>query len=685
MIRGYSVKATRWLVNAVLCLMIAACGGGGGGGDGAGGGTGSGPGSGGSGGGSTGGGGSGGGSSGSYSVSVSPSSLQFTTVIGPSEAMTQLVTASFVGDGLIVGYPPGVSQPSWLDVSVVGSPTSSPVQIQFTVPAATYNVALTLTTTVRFVSGKADGSQVVTQDVPVTLTIRDPFRLDSSQVELDATEGGVASSRSVAVLGQNISWTATPDQPWVQLSKTTGNSPTVLKITADTTGLAPGTSSANVRFSDSVSGTVVDLPVSLYVSANRWIVSRNGMMLLEFSDLSAPARTVRVTNDAGVAASWTATADVPWLNVTSGGANGDLLSVEPNVDAAALAADTVHIGTVTVTGAGLQQDKLRVGYYRSLQPAPTSYEVNMRDGASEALAVDPIRPYAYVSLLNGGDHLVRVNFATGAVDSILMKPGTKLRAPVVSGDGHFLYASDNNLPGGYHVYDLDADQPFAVWPRKDGCCVSHAVWVRTRGVPLLINNFLDVANADTGEYSPAVVPAADFPKYAFVSAAGNGTALYNFSFGTTNCEPAYRYEITSRPVSGQAFLTNASRIDGTAPSRGGSCVSVDAFMPSFDDSVQYFVGILASTYQALLRTDAGGLTEVSVASFERKLAMGDSGLKIVPLRGDNGMQVRVFGPDDTVVGPDFGHYFSVDDLALSNDERFALIVDSGNFDLQRLP
>ena len=660
------MRLTRWFVVAALCALASGCGGGGGGSN-VGGGA--------------------GGSSAQYSVSVSPAKVQFSTIVGPTAAMTQQVTATFVGDGLVVGYPPGVATPTWLSVNVVGTPHSSPVQVQFVVAAATFTFAQTFTTTVRFVSGKADGSQVVTQDVPVTLTVRDPFRLDTSKVELDATQGTPANTRQVTVQGLGINWTATPDQAWVRVSPASSSSTAIVTVGADTTGLAVGTYTANVHFADAASGTAVDLPVSLYISANRWNVSRNGVMLLEFSDLAAPVRSVTVTNDASVAASWTASADVPWLDVTSGGTNGNSLSVQPNAATAGLTVDSLYIGTVTVTGAGLQSDKLRVGYYRSSHPTPSSYEVSLRDGTGESLAVDPIRPYVYVALLNGSEHLMRVNIATQAVDTILSTPGTKLRYPVVSGDGHYLYAVNGQTPGGYEVYDLDAGQASATWPRTTLCCGGQAAWVRTRGVPALINANLEVVNAETGVYSPPAIPTADFASAAFATASGNGKAFYTFGFDTTNCEPAQRYEITSRPAAGQVFIGNQTTIQATPPRYGG-CVSVDALVPTYDDSARYFVGVAASTYQGLIRLSAAGLTEVSVGNYGRNLAMTDSGLKLIPTyNANNYMVLREFGANDQVVGTDFGNYLPVDEpaFAFSNDERFALIVNSSSFDLYRLP
>ena len=159
-----------------------------------------------------------------YTIDVTPASLQFAANARGALPPAQDVTVTFNGEGLVVGTLPGQNLPAWLDLSVVGAPTSSPAQVRFSV-TTTGTVADQLTTTIRFVTGKADGSQVVTQDVQVTYTITDPLDVDVTSLEFDATAGTVAAPRTVQVLGSGTNWTATSDQPWLTLSATSGVTP----------------------------------------------------------------------------------------------------------------------------------------------------------------------------------------------------------------------------------------------------------------------------------------------------------------------------------------------------------------------------------------------------------------------------------------------------------------------------
>jgi hypothetical protein len=342
---------------------------------------------------------------------------------------------------------------------------------------------------------------------------------------------------------------------------------------------------------------------------------------------------------------------------------------------------------VTVTGAGLQPEQLRVGYYRSSQAAPSTFESSVA-GFAESVALDPVRPYAYVSL--SADHLARVNLATGAVDSVMTTAGTTLRYPVVSGDGKYLYASNNQLPGGYHVFNLDTAQPVGVWARTTLCCGGQAVWVRNRGVPALLNINLESVNAETGVYSPPMVPVTDFPKLTYLAAPGNGTALYNYRSEFVSCPDVQRYTITSRPATGQVFLDNIAYVYGLSSGPGG-CVHLYSMQPTYDNSVRYVVGRQDGGNQGVLREDTGpsnpGFTVAAAGEYVSRIHIADSGVKLVVFQdsSDNYLRGRILATNNSIVGSPFGHYVTINDVALTGDERFALLLNSSALALFRLP
>lgn len=113
-----------------------------------------------------GGGGGGGGGGPQYSISVSPATVSFSGVT-QGEVQTQNVTVTFRGDGVVVGTLPGQAQPPWLFVS---GPTQGTSPITIAIQASPDSIG-TFQTTLRFATGKADGSQVVTTDVPISFNV----------------------------------------------------------------------------------------------------------------------------------------------------------------------------------------------------------------------------------------------------------------------------------------------------------------------------------------------------------------------------------------------------------------------------------------------------------------------------------------------------------------------------------
>jgi len=111
----------------------------------------------------------GGGGQPNYEISISPTSVSINATEGDTPPAATVVHVSFVGDGVIVGYAPGVPQPSWLNVVQQGSVSQNSVDFALGVTDTT--TVGTRTTSVRFVTGKTDGSVVKTVDLPVTYTV----------------------------------------------------------------------------------------------------------------------------------------------------------------------------------------------------------------------------------------------------------------------------------------------------------------------------------------------------------------------------------------------------------------------------------------------------------------------------------------------------------------------------------
>lgn len=621
-----------------------------------------------------------------YTIAVAPGSVQFAANARGTLPAAQDVTATFNGEGLVVGTLPGTTLPSWLNLTVVGSPTSSPAQVRFSV-TTTGTVADSLSTTIRFVTGKADGSQVVTKDVQVTYTITDPLDVDVTSLEFDATAGTVAAPRTVQVLGSGTNWTATSNQPWLTLSAASGTNSAPIEVTANASALSAGTHTAELRVEDTLSSTVRTVPVSFHVSANRWNVSRTGVQLLAFTDSAARPAQVVVTNDGGTSATWTATANVPWLDVTASGANGDTLTIEPGAAASLLGPDAIHVATVTVSSSdGIQQDALRVGYFRSSAAEPTAVQATLNLSTLDqpaGLAIDPIRPYAYVGLST--NTVRRVNLLTGAVLTLLTAaPEAKIGRIVVSGEGRYLYASSIGSTGDVLRYDLDLVAPLASLPKMTNCCAQELVWVRSRGVPLLVTGHFEVYNAATGAPQTAVnVPADGLTKFDFLAGLNDGSEIWAIdavSATGSACSRAASYHVVTRPEDGTGYLTP---FRSTAPLIGLSafCPSISQLASSADSTNIEVIGQNAAGTVAFFegpRDDA--VTEISSQRHYEHLAVSSSGLKALSFLGSGGSftdGVEVLDATNGLVHT-FEQLQSMAGVRFSADERFLVVIGNAS-------
>ncbi|HEV8330681.1 MAG TPA: BACON domain-containing protein [Steroidobacteraceae bacterium] len=616
-----------------------------------------------------------------YTVSVAPGSVQFSALARGTLPAAQDVTATFTGEDLVVGTPPGTSLPSWLNLSIVGSPTSSPAQVRFTV-TTTGTAADSLATTIRFVTAKSDGTLPVTKDVTVTYTITDPLDLDTTSLEFDATAGTTAAPRTVQVLGSGTNWTASSNQPWLTLSQTSGTNSGSIEVTANATSLAAGTHTAQVRVEDTLASTVRTVPVTFHVSANRWNVARTGVQLLAFTDSAARPAHVVVTNDGGTAATWTATANVQWLDVTASGANGDTLTITPGATASNLGADAIFIATVTISGNGIQDDTVRVGYFRSSAAEPTSVQAALDLSTSvqpAGLAIDPIRPYAYVGLST--NTVRRVNLLTGAVFTLFTAAAdAKIGRVVVSGDGQYLYASSIGSTGDVLRFNLDFGVPTAALPKMTNCCAQELAWVRSRGVPLLVTGHFEVYNADTGAAQTAVnVPVDGLTKFDYLAAMSDGSEIWaidNVSATGDACTRAASVRVVTRPEDGTGHL---APFRDSAPLIGQSafCPSISQLASSADGANLEVIGQNAGGTVAFFEGARGGaLSEIASTRHYEHLGVGLDGLKALSYLGSNGAfsdGIEVLDANNGLVHT-FEQLQSMQGVRFSADDRFLVVI-----------
>lgn len=312
----------------------------------------------------------------STSISLSATSVTFTAGSGALPPAAQTIHVTYKGDGVVVGYPPGVSQPTWLSVSELGhTATTADISLQVSDTAT----AGTRTTTLRFATGKADGSQIKFVDVQVTWTVTGspagspppvfiPFDASAPSLTFSALGGAAqppdpATGYVVDIRGDRARWRASAPT-FISLSATSGAGPATLTVTGNADGLTAGAHQGTLEIVDDASGSVKSFAVAITVRAPRPTVAAVAPFTVDVG--SAPAdliRQITVSDEiGGSSAAWAVSwsldsVSADWLQWSpASGTSSPPAAVTLSVDPAKLAAldNGIHEATAVLSWSNVE-------------------------------------------------------------------------------------------------------------------------------------------------------------------------------------------------------------------------------------------------------------------------------------------------------------------------------------------
>jgi hypothetical protein len=220
------------------------------------------------------------------SISISPTSLTFNAAPNGQLPPSQQVAATYQGAGVVVGYPTGSSVPSWLSIQTAANSATDPATFNIAVNSTNFTDGQVLTTTVRFVTGNADGSDPVYVDMPVTYNVVGPtLVLTPSSLSFTVNGGtqGSVLSQTIQVSDSNggtnpakaAAWSVqSTSAPWITVSPTSGTSapPATLTVTINPSQVPSATdgTTQNASFTlqyltEAKQTLTVNVPVSLTI------------------------------------------------------------------------------------------------------------------------------------------------------------------------------------------------------------------------------------------------------------------------------------------------------------------------------------------------------------------------------------------------------------------------------------
>ena len=318
--------------------------------------------------------------------------------LGVTASSPTTFTAAASSEGCVVG--------GWMAIDPSGTLTTnqqivvSPIQLGYSEATCTGSIALTA------------GGQTAT--IPVSLVLaKSPaaYQLTSAPSSLQFTylEGGSAptaqsvqissAAPSTAVGFTSGSSTAGTAHDWMHINIRSATSPATLAVTADPTGLTPGTYPGAITVLADTSSLTV--PVTLTVASPTVTAAPQSLSLTYQAGATIPTGNIQVSGG-GASLNFTAVASTGWLSVSPGsgttpatGATSLTVSINP----AGLLAGQTYTGSVTIVGTAGAAGTTTVDVtLQVLAPAPFISKItNAASGASGTVA-----PGEMISIFGNG-------------------------------------------------------------------------------------------------------------------------------------------------------------------------------------------------------------------------------------------------------------------------------------------
>ncbi|MEO7496194.1 MAG: BACON domain-containing carbohydrate-binding protein [Massilia sp.] len=427
--------------------------------------------------------------------------------------------------------------------------------------SASYNASLTLSSALSAPS-----------TVGVTLNLAAAtLSLSPATLSLGGTNGRDFNPRSVTVSLN----TDTNSYPWSATAAAALMLPTASGTAAQTGGTlvvgmnsvqAPaGTSVTPVTVTALVNGDTItkQVPVTINKDQHKLLAAETGVAFASTPGWSRLARTIKISDNFGVDAAWSASSSQPWLSVaasgrTTGGAGTLTLSADPS----SLPVDQISYATITLSSgdAGVTvPETIKVALWKGSATPASQVKLAQR---YVNLVADPIRPLVYVH--DGLSALDVYNVYTGAKVASVTGPAG-MGSMAVSPNGDTLYAA---ATGGLSIdlVNLSTLTKTGSWPLVaiKATDSTRLVAARPNGVNVVlttnVGNFLAASGASLGSsFATGEIAASGDSRRLFTDAGLAYSIDYTAINGGTLLASRYASGQGGQGASGQV----AANLDGS--------------------------------------------------------------------------------------------------------------------------
>jgi hypothetical protein len=252
-----------------------------------------------------------------------------------------------------------------------------------------------------FVCMDADSQPVSYKNILVTgaqstATLSAP----SNGLTFSSLEGSIPAAQTINVSagGATTSWGVSTSAAWLKATASSSLTPGVASISANPAGLSPGTYTANVTIAaPGAANSPVTVPVTFAVKNALLAVQPSSLTFFAATATNPPSQSMAVTNAGTGTLNWTASADSPWIGLSStSGTAPASIAVSPNVSSLATGHYT---GSVSVDSPDVSNGPLTVPV--SLQVGTLLFSDNFGSGTASNWSISPLGNASGWSVANG--------------------------------------------------------------------------------------------------------------------------------------------------------------------------------------------------------------------------------------------------------------------------------------------
>lgn len=408
--------------------------------------------------------------------------------------------------------------------------------------------------------------------LPFSLTLTQPtLSLSNNTLTLGGTYGRDTTPAALT-LGLNTRdsawpWALSGVPAWATpsaISGTVNEFGSTVQFSPNVATLPAGTSSAVVNATVTVNGDTLVKPVT--VTANRdqrkLVPSDVGVALVSVPGWSRLSAVIKVSDNFGLGATWTASSSQPWLTLSQNG-NVLTLSANPSVPLETISYATV---TLTPTTPGVAAPEVvRVALWRSAYAPASAVRVKT---TYERLVADPIRPLAYA---HAGDSKIDVyNIYTGQRLASTAALGSALGDMAASPNGDRLYVYDRTGRT-IVVLDLNTLTKLAAWPVAGTVDrATHMKVIRPNGEELLLTS-------ERGAYRVATGQRLETPfRNGVMAASADGRHVYVQNEDSITPNAVTIYDVDFSAMGGGTLFAAAGRTSAVGNGNTGKDIAISA-------------------------------------------------------------------------------------------------------------